>query len=80
VDVGYPAFAVAVPLPLVVKLPAAYIVPRGSEAWSRWVSDWVLMKERDGTIDSLFDHWILGEGSTPSAPRWSVARDVLGWL
>ena len=38
------------------------------------------MTKRDGTIDRLYDHWILGEGAQPTDPRWSVIRDVLHWV
>ena len=26
------------------------------------------------------DHWILGKGAKKSQPRWSVIRNVLGWV
>jgi len=35
------------------------------------------MAKRDGTIDRLYDHWILGEGAQSTESRWSVIRDVL---
>ena len=38
------------------------------------------VKLRDGTIDDLFGHWILGEEAKKSEPRWSIVRDVLHWV
>ena len=32
-----------------------------------------------GRLDSARTHWILGEATRTRGPRWSVARDVLGW-
>jgi hypothetical protein len=37
------------------------------------------MKRRDGTLDALYGHWILGKTATKRAPRWSVVRNVLHW-
>jgi hypothetical protein len=31
-------------------------------------------------IEELFDHWILGQGAEDEQPRWSIIRDVLGWI
>jgi hypothetical protein len=31
-------------------------------------------------IDELFDHWILGRGAEYDQPRWSIIRDMLGWV
>jgi hypothetical protein len=28
----------------------------------------------------LYDFWILGRGAASTEPRWSVIRDVLGWV
>ena len=32
--------------------------------------------ERD---QEAYDYWILGEGAEPRPPRWSIAKDILGW-
>ncbi len=76
----YPAFTVAVPQPAILKVPLAYAVRRGDEEMVDFLSNWILLKERDSTIESLFDHWILGKASESAEPRWSVIRDVLGWV
>ena len=31
-------------------------------------------------LEELYAHWILGERATAKQPRWSVLRDVLGWV
>jgi ABC-type amino acid transport substrate-binding protein len=76
----YPDFAVAVPTPLSLKVPAGYPLPRGHPAWQRFLSEWIRLKQKDGTIDALFEHWILGGGAQSTKPRWSVIRDVLHWV
>jgi hypothetical protein len=34
----------------------------------------------NGTLEEKRDYWIHGQGSAvESEPRWSVARNILGW-
>ena len=41
----------------------------------------VTIEEAEGNIDSLYAHWMLGEAArTERPPRWSVIRDVFGWV
>ncbi len=76
----YPAFSVAIPKPMVVQVPMAYALPSGEQQFRDYLDSWIEMRRRDGTIDRLFEHWILGRGTEMSTPRWSVIRDVLGWV
>ncbi|MGE0622093.1 MAG: cation:dicarboxylase symporter family transporter [Pseudomonadales bacterium] len=76
----YPDFAVVVPKPKVVNLPAGYPVPTGDDRWAIYVHDWLTLRKKDGTVDALFDHWIRGRGVEEVEPRWSVLRNVLGWV
>ncbi len=47
---------------------------------TRFLNRWIELKERDGTKDRLFDYWIRGLAEEKRSPRWSVIRDVLGWV
>jgi len=76
----YPAFSVAVPHPVVVKLPLAYPVARHDLEAARFLSNWIDLKTKDGTIKALYDHWVLGRDARPKAPRWSILRNVLHWV
>ena len=76
----YPKYSVAVPKPDVVHVPMAYALPEGERQFADFVDVWIEMKLRDGTVDRLFQHWILGRGAQDTRPRWSVIRDVLGWV
>jgi Na+/H+-dicarboxylate symporter/ABC-type amino acid transport substrate-binding protein len=76
----YPAFSVAVPHPVVLKLPLAYPVARHDLEAARFLSNWIDLKTKDGTIQSLYDHWILGKDATPPKRRWSVIRNLLHWV
>jgi len=76
----YPNFSIVVPQDLKIKIPMAYPLPRGDDEWTRFVSTWVDMNIKNGTVDRLFTHWIGGGGAKPKEPRWSVIRDVLHWV
>lgn len=73
----HPEYAVAVPKPRVLKVPLAYVIAGRDQALATAVNTWIDLKRKDGTIDDLFDHWILGRDAVPHRRRWSVIDDVL---
>ena len=75
----YPDFTVAVPGPQVLKVPLAYGLRRGQERMVEVLSSWIDLKNRDGTIEALYDHWILGKAMNRTGERWSVWHNVLGF-
>jgi len=75
----YPAYSVAVPHPLEIRVPLAYPVARHDVEMARFLGLWIDLKRRDGTIQALYDHWILGKDAKIHQPRWSILRDVLGF-
>ena len=75
----YPSFAVVVPEPGRVKVPLGYAMPLGDATLVEFVNTWIELKQRGGTIEALFQHWILGRGTKEKKPRWSVLHDVLDW-
>jgi Na+/H+-dicarboxylate symporter/ABC-type amino acid transport substrate-binding protein len=76
----YPKYTVVVPEPDTVKIPLAYPLARRDQEWAQFVNTWIELKRRDGTIDSLYGHWILGKQAGKRQPRWSIIRDVLHWV
>jgi ABC-type amino acid transport substrate-binding protein len=75
----YPQFAVVVPAPDIIKVPLTFGLPRGDQELASLIDTWIDLKRNDGTIQRLFDYWMLGREATPSRPRWSIMRDVLHW-
>ena len=75
----HPAFSVAIPQPVRVRVPLGYPVARRDLEFARFLGTWIDLKRKDGTIQALYDHWILGRDARPSGRRWSVLRDVLHW-
>ena len=76
----YPKYTVVVPEPGIVKIPLAYPVARRDQDWASFLNTWIELKRRDGTIDALYGHWILGKQAAKRQPRWSVIRNVLHWV
>jgi len=73
----HPEYSVVVPRPRQFKVPLAYIVAGRDEALASVVDTWIDLKRKDGTIDDLFAHWILGRNAQPKQPRWSILDNVL---
>ena len=76
----YPEFSVAIPQPDVFAAPVAIGMARDAEQLADFMNGWLRLKREDQTLDQLYEHWILGAGAEPPQPRWSVIRDVLGWV
>ena len=71
---------VVVPEPGLIKVPLAFPLARRDERFASFINTWIDLKRRDGTLDELYSYWILGRNAAPKTPRWSVIRNVLGWV
>lgn len=76
----HPELSVVVPTPGLVKVPLAYPVARRDAAFAAFIDKWIELKRKDGTIERLYDYWILGRNASPERKRWSVIRNVLHWV
>jgi hypothetical protein len=76
----HPAYSVVVPQPGLFEVPVAYPVARRDQELARFLTSWIELKKGDGTLDALYDYWILGRNAVPVKPRWSIVRDVLHWI
>ena len=74
----YPRFQVVTPFPRSIRMPL--VIPysgRADPVTDEIIDNWILITRNDGTLDSAYQYWILGEGNEAAVPRWSVIRDVL---
>jgi Na+/H+-dicarboxylate symporter/ABC-type amino acid transport substrate-binding protein len=76
----FPRYTVVVPAPSRIRLPLAYPMARGDQAFAAFINTWIELKRKDGTIDRLYEHWILGRSAQGPTRRWSIMRDVLHWV
>ena len=57
----------------------AYVLPRDEPELVRVVDTWIGVVRGYERFASARRYWILGQATRQKKPRWSVARDVLGW-
>lgn len=61
-------------------MPVGYAVARGDNALLLYLDTWLLNAKLDGTVDALYHYWMLGQVKEVQPPRWSVIRNLLGWI
>ena len=77
----YPRFQVVAPFPRSVRMPVVFPYSgRTGPEIDEFIDNWVLLSRNDGTFDSAYEYWILGEGTDDIEPRWSIVRNVLNWV
>jgi len=76
----YPEYSVVVPENSKAKVPMALPLPYEERALADYLRLWIDLNKKNGTIDELYDRWILGKQQTASQHRWSVIRNVLHWV
>ena len=76
----FPKYSVVVPGPEIVKVPLAFPIARHDQTLASFVNTWIELKRKDGTLDALYQYWILGRNAEARVPRWSVMRNVLHWI
>jgi len=75
----HPWFSVTIAHPDVIRVPVAIPVAQGNKKLANFLNLWIQLKQRDQTLERLFDYWYRGKAEQKLQPRWSVLRDVLGW-
>ncbi|MEA2079101.1 MAG: cation:dicarboxylase symporter family transporter [Pseudomonadota bacterium] len=77
----YPQYQVVTPFSDNYSIPLVYPFSAGEDnTMDEFIDHWVMLKQKDGTIQNAYDYWILGKGTEKRGPRWSVIRNVLGWV
>jgi proton glutamate symport protein len=76
----HPSFQAVVPSDRIITGPLVYPIGRRDAALKAYVDHWIRIKEGDGATKRLYDYWILGRAGKLGRPRWSIIRDVLGWI
>jgi ABC-type amino acid transport substrate-binding protein len=76
----YPEYEVVVPKPEITKNPLGYPIMKGDQEMLNFINNWIYLKKNDGTIEHLYNYWILGKGAIEKEPRWSIIRNVLHWV
>ena len=75
----HPRFNLGTPAPVLV-VPFGFAAAHGEREMQAFLDAWVGTVRGAGIIDRLYSYWMLGETAETREPRWSVVRDVLGWI
>jgi len=76
----HPQYTVVVPQPDPVLVPTAFALSPDAVELIDLVNEWVVYAANAGVFREGFDFWVAGQGAVKQDPRWSIARDVLGWI
>jgi Na+/H+-dicarboxylate symporter/ABC-type amino acid transport substrate-binding protein len=76
----FPTYNPIAPKSAIIRIPFAFAVPYREESLQRSVNVWIELVKSNRMVDDLYDYWILGKGAEIKEPRWSIIRDVLGWV
>ena len=63
-----------------IEVPLAFALPRDEPELTALVNTWIELMRRNGTMQELYEYWILGRSAASRPPRWSIIRDVLHWV
>jgi ABC-type amino acid transport substrate-binding protein len=57
----------------------AYGLPVGEVELRNLVNVWLDVQRAQGRLQQAYDYWVRGHAFRQQEPRWSIARNVLGW-
>jgi len=78
-SIRFPRYTLVTPTPVLLA-PFGYAVVPGDGQLLAFFDAWLQNARSAGIIDRLYRYWMLGEIDATRPPRWSIARDVLGWI
>ena len=76
----HPEYTVVTPQPDPVRVPSGFGVALDADDLLTAVNEWVVFATSEGKIDRARNYWVLGQGAEATGPRWSIIRNVLGWV
>lgn len=76
----YPDYQPVVPKPDIYIIPRAYPVAGRDPGMADFISQWIELKKKTPDYQRLYQYWIMGQGAVEKKPRWSIIRNVLGWV
>ncbi len=74
-----PSYTVVLP-PNRIVFNLAYPVNPNDKDFLWFMNQWLSVAKDSQELTSTYDYWILGHPREELKPRWSIIRDVLGWV
>jgi len=72
----HPKFKVVNPLPYHINNGLVFPIAN-DEAWKRYIDNWIDNRTDDGTIETIFNQWVLGKEHKEKEVKWSIYENVL---
>ncbi|MCA9197953.1 MAG: cation:dicarboxylase symporter family transporter [Planctomycetales bacterium] len=76
----YPSFEVIIPQDLKISMPLFYAIGNRDAEMREFLEHWIHLRTKDGTYRVNYEYWVLGKSQRPAQRRWSIIRNVLGWV
>ena len=76
----YPSYGVVLPTGASRQFPTGYAVAKNNEELIDFVDDWLDIQKTNGYLDKQYAFWIEGKGAKEKEKRWSILKDVLGFV
>ena len=78
----YPEFGVVTPKPYLISNEIAYPVSIAKSGYTflEYLNNWLTLQQGGGETTKQFDYWIRGKTPQREKPRWSIIKNVLGWV
>ncbi|SET72087.1 cation:dicarboxylate symporter family transporter [Thalassotalea agarivorans] len=76
----YPGYTTLFNREKIKSYPASYAVAKRNESLHTFLNNWLTIQHASGFVNELYSYWILGENAVPKGSRWSIIKDVLGWV
>jgi ABC-type amino acid transport substrate-binding protein len=62
------------------NINVAYAMAHNNLELQAFLNSWLSVQKSAGSVQALYDKWILGKGAVKHSPRWSIVKDVLHWV
>ena len=76
----HPEYRVINPFPQPIEVSLVFALAGDDDQFEQFLKHWIESQRNSGTIQELYDYWIIGKGAEADGPRWSVIRNVLQWV
>ncbi|OYP36582.1 cation:dicarboxylate symporter family transporter [Rhodopirellula sp. MGV] len=72
----HPSYSVVLPKDVTLTVSVGYPMAIDSIRLENMISRWIQLKSGDGTIDTLYAHWIEGKNAEETGPRWNLYDEL----
>jgi len=72
----HPNYKVVNPLPYHIKNGLVFPISKG-EVWKQYIDNWIDYRTNDGTIENIYNEWILGQEFIKEEVKWNIIDNII---